>query len=63
MVDSKDIGLDRRELIAAGLTGALVVPAVAGASAAEAAPAPTGVLALPAHPQPFPPLTPDMTTS
>ena len=52
-------GLDRRELIVAGLAGAIVVPA----AVARAAPTPIGTAAVPAHPQPFPLLSPDMTTS
>lgn len=63
MTGAKDQGLDRRELIAAGLTGALIVPAVAAASAAEAAPPATTPPAAPGRPQPFPTFTPDMTTS
>ncbi len=51
-------GLDRRELIAAGLAGALIAPDVAAA-----APARADATAAPARPQPFPPLDPEMTTS
>ena len=63
MTDTNATGLDRREVIAAGLTGALVVPAVAAASATEAAPAPADAPATPTRPQPFPPLSAEMTTS
>lgn len=61
MVDGKDQGLDRRELIAVGLAGALTVPAAS--VQAEVLPAFSGSQSAPARPQPFPSFTPDMTTS
>lgn len=63
MVDAKGRGLDRRELISAGVAGALAIPAMSAAAEAEVVPAPGGPVPAPALPQPFPSFTPDMTTS